>query len=198
MTCFDMTIFETYPNGLPSAHNFACRGAWKAHTVYRELPASTTTSEIAPPLTTVSPDETADFPTASMEVVTALTNAASPTAGPSPLNEESQSKISKAWIAGAVLGPLVGLALVLGGILWWLRRVRQQRAAQELEAQEHWQMGYPAEKYMHVGHVAELPQPRAELAVGKSAITSELSVQGARCELEGEGLGRKELPGQKT
>ncbi|PYI35939.1 hypothetical protein BP00DRAFT_476428 [Aspergillus indologenus CBS 114.80] len=42
--CYTMTIYETSPYGGPSASNLFCAQAWNANTVYRELPASSTTS----------------------------------------------------------------------------------------------------------------------------------------------------------
>ncbi|PSN69256.1 hypothetical protein BS50DRAFT_586588 [Corynespora cassiicola Philippines] len=51
-------------------------------------------------------------------------------ASTSPSSEpESEGSESKAWIAGAVIGPLVGLALIGGIIFFCLRRKRKNRTA---------------------------------------------------------------------
>lgn len=43
-SCVSMTIFQTSPDGLPSATNIECRQGWRAYTVYRELEVSSTDS----------------------------------------------------------------------------------------------------------------------------------------------------------
>jgi hypothetical protein len=48
-----------------------------------------------------------------------------PTATPSPAPEASGGE-SKAWIAGAVIGPLAALALI-GALAWWWKRRRDER-----------------------------------------------------------------------
>lgn len=50
------------------------------------------------------------------------TSSLSPSSTPSPSSSSSSSPPSKAWIAGPVVGGLVGLAIIFGATFWWRRR----------------------------------------------------------------------------
>jgi len=91
-SCMTATIYETSPFGLPSANNIACRTAWSANTLYRRLPQSTTSSSTSP---SRSPILTSSS-TASVQ--------STPSPTPSP---------NKSWIAGAVIGPIAAIALII-------------------------------------------------------------------------------------
>ncbi|KAK2791682.1 hypothetical protein FQN52_004598 [Onygenales sp. PD_12] len=107
-----MTVYQTSPFGSPSATNIFCWSNWSAATVYRELPAPAAT-ETEPP--TTKPQTT------TAETTTAETTSSAPTATEKP---EPSEKTNNAWIAGAVVGPVAGLALV--GFGWFFYRRRNQ------------------------------------------------------------------------
>ncbi|KAH6892520.1 hypothetical protein B0T10DRAFT_458229 [Thelonectria olida] len=118
-SCISFTLFQTSPNGLPSATNIDCRPAWSAYTVYRELVTSSTSSALETSSTSAEPSSTSSDPsrTTSTILITLTTSA--------ELSPESQSSGSKAWIAGAAVGAVAGIALLLGSI-WFLLRRRKQ------------------------------------------------------------------------
>lgn len=86
----------------------------------------------------------ADIYTASrIELASATTPGASSTAPPSSqtvastTNAGSDSGLSKGAIAGIVLGALVAIAVILGGILLVLRRIRKSREIIEMPRELH-------------------------------------------------------------
>ncbi|KAH7398270.1 hypothetical protein BKA66DRAFT_565888 [Pyrenochaeta sp. MPI-SDFR-AT-0127] len=109
-TCVEMTIFAQSPNVLPSAYNYGCRVGWKANTIYREL-AATTTSSGSVASSTSSPGPTTPMPTPSSTSV-------SSTPAPRP----SSALPNRAWIAGAVLGPVIAIVLIAVAVIWWRKR----------------------------------------------------------------------------
>lgn len=69
-------------------------------------------------------------------------NSSSSSNSPNPLGKPGQS--SKAWIAGAVIGPVVFLALAIaGGILLWRRRRRRRNCQGRQHPPEPDEVGKP-------------------------------------------------------
>lgn len=71
---------------------------------------------------------------------------------------------SKAWISGAVIGPLAGVAIVAALIFWWIYRRKQNRPflsqeqpfiSQSPPSQQS--AGYPLELYMPVHELPAEP-----------------------------------------
>lgn len=145
-----MTIFETAPFGSPSATNWDCRveGGWVASTVYRNVLAAVTketticksqravfrisgtasmitripsqSCRIALMCTRRDLDATGSpTTTTSSGDVASFTSSSTSTSTPAA----SDSGESQAWIAGAVVGPIAGLALCAAA--FWLRRRRR-------------------------------------------------------------------------
>jgi hypothetical protein len=114
-----MTVYATQPNVLPSVINYACRYNWVANTLFKELTATTTPSSSSTPAVASNP----------------LTTPSSVSAGTPPEQEGgasgSSSSPSKAWIAGAVVGPLVLLGAVIAGLLFWRRQRNKKRDASQ-------------------------------------------------------------------
>ncbi|KAM0818177.1 hypothetical protein AB5N19_03986 [Seiridium cardinale] len=117
-SCVAFTIFQTSPYGLPSAMNYGCRAAWSAYTVYRANPATAAVTS-----TTMSTQKTSEVSTTAAPLTTAATQ--SQTAMPTPDPSASSTSESKAWIAGAVIGPIVGLAII-ALIVWFLMRKKRR------------------------------------------------------------------------
>ncbi|CEN59850.1 hypothetical protein ASPCAL02291 [Aspergillus calidoustus] len=117
--------------------------------------------------------------------IIAYTGPAQPTDGPDP-----DSGSSKAWIAGPVVGGIVGLLLILGAIWFWMRRRKangKRGAESNVETAE-------LEGAFGVKDVSKLDVNKSELPVREHA-TAELSAE-ERAELSGEGpreRGRGEL-----
>ncbi|PWY94978.1 hypothetical protein BO94DRAFT_530869, partial [Aspergillus sclerotioniger CBS 115572] len=145
-----MTIYQSEPYATPSAYNIFCANFWSANTIYRELPASTTTSSATsgstPSVTTAS--ITSTFQTASAT----QTSTASPTATNSP-----SSKKSRAWIAGAVIGAVAGVVAIIAAAIFFLRyRVsRRPEAVQYENVAPRPVSELPSEAYTEMAH--ELP-----------------------------------------
>ncbi|KAK2793859.1 hypothetical protein FQN50_009966 [Emmonsiellopsis sp. PD_5] len=106
-SCATMTVFQTSPFGSPSATNIFCWSNWSAATVYRELPTAAVTE---PPRT--KPQSTIAEPTA-----------------PTSTQKPEPAEKSNAWIAGAVVGPVAGLALAGFGWFFYRRRNQNQSSA---------------------------------------------------------------------
>ncbi|PTU23656.1 hypothetical protein P175DRAFT_0527097 [Aspergillus ochraceoroseus IBT 24754] len=114
MSCVTFTAYETSPNGLPSASNIIC-GVWTAWTIYHELPSSTSTS---------SANSTTGAPsvTPGPSNITATTTSTSQTQNNTSEPPSSSSSGSQAWIAGAVIGPLAGCAIIGAAVFLFFRR----------------------------------------------------------------------------
>ncbi|KAF2734455.1 hypothetical protein EJ04DRAFT_244150 [Polyplosphaeria fusca] len=130
--CATMTIYQTFPNGLPSALNLACRMAWEANTVYRQLSPKTTsadssTSTILSP--TSSPPST--LATSTLLSSTSTSTSSSPSLPPSS-PAQSQPTTSptpqpplpqpKTWLAAPILGAALLIALIALALLWLRRK----------------------------------------------------------------------------
>ncbi|KAF2201367.1 hypothetical protein GQ43DRAFT_487484 [Delitschia confertaspora ATCC 74209] len=147
-----MFIYESYPNGLPSADNYKCRINWLANTVYRELPASTTS--------TMASFETLAQSSSSSPMTRATSSPAPASTMPPEEKKLKAQGRSKAWIAGPVVG---GVVLVGDGIaLFFLISRRQKRKeAEQLGAGSGPSMD---ENYKRTQvHFHELQQPLPEL-----------------------------------
>ncbi|OQE36127.1 hypothetical protein PENCOP_c012G08513 [Penicillium coprophilum] len=112
-----MTIFQTFPYATPSASNIFSSSPTPSTTTLRTNHSPTTTP--AP----TKPVSTADL-------------SASPS--PTPAAAATTSS-SKAWIAGVVVGPIAGIALIAAFILWWIYR---QKRKQPSSSQEQLFMGH--------------------------------------------------------
>ncbi|KAL2844748.1 hypothetical protein BJY01DRAFT_248030 [Aspergillus pseudoustus] len=112
-SCVTFTIFETSPAGLPSASSVGCWQNWSAWTVYRERPSPTTSSESSSTTTTT----------------TTTTSTTEPTPTDNPEEEHNNSSgrsTDQGWIAGAVIGPVAGCAIVFTAAFVYLRRKKHQ------------------------------------------------------------------------
>ncbi|KAI0140407.1 hypothetical protein BJ166DRAFT_117832 [Pestalotiopsis sp. NC0098] len=125
LACVSFTIFQSSPNASPSATNYGCREGWSANTVYRELATATSTST----------DSTSTSETTSMSATSTSTSTAPTTSSTSSTSSGSGSSSSKAWIAGAVVGPVAALAMIALGF-YLLRRRRRTAAAPTPDSNE--------------------------------------------------------------
>ncbi|RAL02480.1 uncharacterized protein BO80DRAFT_423903 [Aspergillus ibericus CBS 121593] len=110
MQCQTMTIYQSEPYATPSASNLFCANFWSANTIYRELPATTTssaTSGSTPSVTTAS-------------ITSAPSSTQTATASPSATSSPSAKK-SRAWIAGAVIGAVAGVVAIIAATIFFLR-----------------------------------------------------------------------------
>ncbi|KAL3460775.1 hypothetical protein BJX64DRAFT_300477 [Aspergillus heterothallicus] len=116
-SCVTFTIFETSPAGLPSASSVGCWQNWSAWTVYRERPSPATSSESSSTTTT----------TTSKSVSGTSTGEPTPTEDPvEENNSNSGGSTDQGWIAGAVIGPVAGFAIVFIAAFVYLRRKKHQ------------------------------------------------------------------------
>ncbi|KIN08357.1 hypothetical protein OIDMADRAFT_16599, partial [Oidiodendron maius Zn] len=121
-----MTIYDSYPPVPESWLYQLCLLELAANTVYRNIPATSTTQST----TTLSSSKSASpssTPTSGPSVTSSPSatgsTAGSPTGsstGASTQNNTTKSS-SKAWIAGAVIGPIV-FVVAVGALGFWLRR----------------------------------------------------------------------------
>ncbi|KAH6839565.1 hypothetical protein B0I37DRAFT_237039 [Chaetomium sp. MPI-CAGE-AT-0009] len=130
--CYTMTVYDAYPRATESwlVHN--CAKSWSASTIYRAVPRWMTSATTPPP--------SAGAGTAGSEPTAGTDDGGGPTATPGgppaastsdggaePLREGEPAP-NKAWIAGAVIGGVVGAA-GLGALGFWLGRRRRMAAA---------------------------------------------------------------------
>jgi len=121
-TCYTMTIFQTSPFGGPSTLNIFCEQGWTANTIYRELPAQTTSSS------TTSSDTSATSTSSPSATSTSQSTILIPATPPSPATTQAPTPSpSKAWIAGAVIGSIVGISLIY--LAFWIGGRRGKKAA---------------------------------------------------------------------
>ncbi|OAL03951.1 hypothetical protein IQ06DRAFT_291585 [Phaeosphaeriaceae sp. SRC1lsM3a] len=189
-SCVAMTIYASQPNVLPSARNYGCRAQWSANTLYKELATTATPSSSSAPVSSASPASSAAPTTLAMSTTPpAITS--NPSSTPSsastgtPLGQDSSSgssSSSKAWIAGAVVGPLVLLGALVAGLLFWRRRRNQKRDASQMpltqeigSSNQPYGQNHHAEKYAYNGPAEEMPTTQMQYA--------ELPVQHAPSEL---------------
>ncbi|KAK7920477.1 hypothetical protein PG985_008499 [Apiospora marii] len=121
-----MQVISISPHVTPIWTVFQCGRNWKANTVYRRVAVGSTIS-------------TGRASTATTPGTSPATTPATPPSGtaiPLPTGTETGSTelpapapaSSQAWIAGAVIGPVVGCALV-GLLVWWITRHRMKKAS---------------------------------------------------------------------
>ncbi|KAF2437900.1 hypothetical protein P171DRAFT_437514 [Karstenula rhodostoma CBS 690.94] len=103
--------------------NIFCGASASRFTYYRVRPTESTSSSESSSSTS-TPTSTSASPT---DTPTNPADSATSTPSPTPLPEPTKPK-SKAWIAGAVVGPIVGLALV-GLLAWFLLSRRNKKTA---------------------------------------------------------------------
>ncbi|OJJ96412.1 hypothetical protein ASPACDRAFT_46574 [Aspergillus aculeatus ATCC 16872] len=155
-----MTIYQTSPYGGPSASNLFCAQAWNANTVYRELPAASTTPTSKSSLTTAAITSSPTV-TSIKETSAATISSTTPTARESVTTSSSGSS-SKAWIAGPVVGAVVGIAIIVGGAIFFLSR--KQRRTFHPQPQYDLGSGYPyGGNGSFVQQQQQQPQERHEL-----------------------------------
>ncbi|KAF2852545.1 hypothetical protein T440DRAFT_30098 [Plenodomus tracheiphilus IPT5] len=117
--CNTAFIFENTGDSSPNT-DIVCGHSSVNWSYYRSIPASATEVVVSSNAFSIP------------QVVSTAINAPTRTARPSSSTGSSSSSDkseSKAWIAGAVIGPIVGLALVGLGIFFLLRRRKNKKAA---------------------------------------------------------------------
>ncbi|KAJ5501415.1 hypothetical protein N7453_006232 [Penicillium expansum] len=120
-TCVTMTIFQASPFATPSASNIFCGLGWAANTIYRELQATTTTESTSSSTLSTTTSRTSQSSTTTTAPTTADSQASQ---SPTPTAVPTKSA-SKAWIAGAVIGPIAGVAIAV--LIAWLVYRRKQK-----------------------------------------------------------------------
>ncbi|KAK1827005.1 hypothetical protein QBC39DRAFT_363004 [Podospora conica] len=131
--CYSMTVYGSYPSADQSWLIRGCAGtAFKMSTIFREIITATSTksssktaSQASTP-TNSGPAVTGPADNADNEDGSAGQVTAPPTGLPAATGtpQASTEGGSKAWIAGAVIGPIIGLALI-GLVAFWLGRRRK-------------------------------------------------------------------------
>ncbi|PMD53037.1 uncharacterized protein K444DRAFT_635945 [Hyaloscypha bicolor E] len=116
-SCATIDIFQTSPVGgqIPIT-NVVCATGWSAYTIFQDLPTTTSTSSSSTPTAS------------SVTSTTPFSKGSSPAATPTPTPTPHSS--SKAWVAGAVIGPLA-ITIALGVFGFWIGRRRAKATALE-------------------------------------------------------------------
>ncbi|EUC50743.1 hypothetical protein COCMIDRAFT_81148 [Bipolaris oryzae ATCC 44560] len=197
VSCVQATIYATSPAGLPSAVNYGCRMNWKAYTIYRELPATTTslsalTSATPTPPMSVTPAEVVStstvvvsaslsigVSTSRLDVVEATSNPESELrSGPEPERQ------NKAWIAGAVIGPVVGISLLVVATYFWRSRGRARQTNKGIVELNGESTSYSHLQQYHEkdteGQLVELSSTRNPVELSSSQHPVELEANGPR------------------
>jgi LPXTG-motif cell wall-anchored protein len=120
--CNTALMFENERDTNPKV-NVVCGVQPQIWSYYRQQPAITTSAIISRP----TPSSPSPGPTTTTNP--GLQTPAILTATPEP---EPEKKESKAWIAGAVVGPLLGLALIGLGAFFFIRRKKNKTNAQHV------------------------------------------------------------------
>lgn len=138
-TCVTMTIYESSTGVGPYVRNMFCWDNWSAFTIFQQTPLTSTSA----PTSTTSKLPTLIYRRASLETgstnilycYSATASAGVTSSAPTATSTTSQSndddppkkadEPSKAWIAGAVVGPVVACSLI-GALGFWIGRRRQR------------------------------------------------------------------------
>ncbi|KAK1751449.1 hypothetical protein QBC47DRAFT_391839 [Echria macrotheca] len=115
--CYTMTIYDKSPSASSSWLMRGCATNWSAFTIYREVVTTSSQSSTIAPTT---------GPTVSKQTPSATPTSANPTSRPSETSEPAAAGASQAWIAGAVIGPVVAVA-GLGFLAFWLGMKRGKK-----------------------------------------------------------------------
>jgi hypothetical protein len=104
-------------------------------------------------------------------------------------DEDAGGSASKAWIAGAVVGPIIGVVLI-GLAVWFFRRKHAARVAAPLEPQEMHANGTPKP------YIAEkvVPDPNTYHELGQSKPPNQSVQSYQRQELPADNEHAHELP----
>ncbi|KAF2754389.1 hypothetical protein EJ05DRAFT_479381 [Pseudovirgaria hyperparasitica] len=121
LQCGTVTVFDQWPKSNAKSNVVCANENWSAWTMYRHI--STTDSSSAP--NTIGAGTLSEGQAAPL-------SQPSGTAFPNDNSDTTTSSDSKAWIAGAVIGPIFGLALI-GGIAFLLWR-RKRNASSPIES----------------------------------------------------------------
>lgn len=150
-----MTVYETYPFGEPFVKNVFCWPDWEANTVYRELPTFPTATSATTTGRTASAGSTLQATASSTSTGTAESES-------EPASASSDQPSNKGWIAGAVVGPVCGVALGLFGVWVGYRKVRKARAMQaeaalapHIAQSQYMRGGYPPQEVYGQGVYAQ-------------------------------------------
>ncbi|KAH6851340.1 hypothetical protein B0I37DRAFT_133726 [Chaetomium sp. MPI-CAGE-AT-0009] len=120
--CYTMTIYQSYPSAALSWSAIGCvQPGFDASTVYREIVVGTTTTA---PLGSSTGTGTTPSAVPSTPVETGARESANASQPDSPT--------SQAWIAGAVIGPVVAVALVAFLAFWLGRRKGRKEVKGEI------------------------------------------------------------------
>ncbi|KAI9854950.1 MAG: hypothetical protein M1813_000615 [Trichoglossum hirsutum] len=135
--CGTITIYSQSPptQGM-SVLRIPCINNWNAFTIYRSIPITTTTTS-----TTRTSTATTSAITTSTTTIPTSKSIATP-----PKND--------AWIAGAVVGPTVGVAII-AGLLFWIFKLKRQRPISGMasgSSGEHFQYGDPGLAGQNMSH----------------------------------------------
>ncbi|EUC34617.1 hypothetical protein COCCADRAFT_25290 [Bipolaris zeicola 26-R-13] len=197
VSCVQATIYATSPAGLPSAVNYGCRMNWKAYTIYQELPATTTslstlTSSAPPPPLSVTSTEVVPTPTLvvsaspSIDVSTSRLDVMQAT--PNPESElrsgPEPERQNKTWIAGAVIGPVIGIALLVVAIYLWKNSGRARQMGESVVELDGESNSYSHLQQYHEkdteGQLVELSSARHPVELSSSQHPVELEANGPR------------------
>ncbi|OQE26163.1 hypothetical protein PENFLA_c007G07665 [Penicillium flavigenum] len=113
--CAFMTIYESATTD-PGVTDYFCwtnSNPWIASTVFRTTDAVTATPRTSP--------------TPSTATATTRTSVAPTPVSTEDTTQGSESSGSKAWIAGAVVGPVAGCAIIAALAFWCIRRSRAKK-----------------------------------------------------------------------
>ncbi|KAJ5485464.1 hypothetical protein N7539_005452 [Penicillium diatomitis] len=129
-SCGTITILGSDTLKDPPATSIGCVLNWSAWTLYRALPtptdssASTSSTSASTASSALSTPSITPPPQVSTTMFSRSSTTSSPTGTPPPADPEPKSK---AWIAGAVVGPVAGIAL-LAGLAWFIYRQKRRRS----------------------------------------------------------------------
>jgi LPXTG-motif cell wall-anchored protein len=116
--CRTQTIFSAF-SSTDAGYNLkilCANNYFTGETIYRDIATSTSSSSTSSSTSTSSSSSTSSTP---MPAAT--------TSLPNGVVDQASTSSSNSWIAGAVVGPLAGLAIIAGLIWFFLRRRRNQK-----------------------------------------------------------------------
>ncbi|KMP05521.1 hypothetical protein CIHG_09405 [Coccidioides immitis H538.4] len=123
-TCVTMTIYETFSPNAAFVRDLFCWDGWSAFTIFEKTPSTAATTATATPPAQNTPPALLSTTLASVGRTSSAPTATSTSTSPDNSSQESDG--GKAWVAGTVIGPVVGCVLV-GALGFWIGRRRQRK-----------------------------------------------------------------------
>ncbi|RMJ21472.1 hypothetical protein PHISP_07659 [Aspergillus sp. HF37] len=171
MTCATMTIYESATTDPPALDIF-CDAGWEASTIYRNKGISTALGGTLGQGTSTQKTATASPGSLTTAPAASATSTPASSSGDGSADSDNNSGGNRSWIAGAVIGPVAGCAVIFGLGYWFARRRLEAQSQgvyqQQPQSPPGTQSAYTTPQY-YEKEAPSHPPPPAELPASSTA-----------------------------